>query len=125
MQPLPVPTSATRSGTCESRARSTARCTSTSVSGFGTSTSGVTSKSRPMNSLWPTRYATGSPLAPRDEGSISAELALGQLMIELQVQVEPPQLQRVSEQELGVEARGVGSVLLDVVGGELEDLDDR
>src|SRR2546430_2596475 len=33
--------------------------------------------------------------------------------------------QRLSEQELGVGARGVGSVLLDVVGGELEDLDDR
>src|SRR2546427_9071201 len=46
-------------------------------------------------------------------------------MVELQVKVEPPQLQRVREQELGVESGRIGSTLLEVVGGELQDLNDR
>src|SRR5437667_9366009 len=46
-------------------------------------------------------------------------------MVELEVKIQPPQLQRVREEELGVEAGRIGSVLLEIVGGELQDLNDR
>src|SRR2546421_11782323 len=46
-------------------------------------------------------------------------------MVELEINVETPQLQRVREQELGVEAGRIRSMLLEVVGGELQDLNDR
>src|SRR2546425_6836271 len=46
-------------------------------------------------------------------------------MVELQIKVEPPQLQRVREQELGVESGRIGSMLLEEVGRELQDLNDR
>src|SRR5438270_12557029 len=79
MQPLPVPTSAARIGPLRSRAIATARCTRTSVSGLGTITAGVTMKSRAMNSLCPTRYATGSPrerpaTSPRYRTSSSSDI---------------------------------------------------
>ena len=66
------------------------------------------------------RLAFGSA---RDEGPVSAQLRLGERAIELQVQIEPPHPQRMREQELGVEPGRVGTVLLEVVGGELQDLD--
>ena len=46
-------------------------------------------------------------------------------MVKLQIQVQSPQLESVREKKLGVEARRVRSMLLEVVGGELQDLDDR
>ena len=61
MQPLPVPRSSTRvqNGT------SSASSTSSSVSGRGSSTSGVTLKSRPQNARRPMIFATGSRAARR------------------------------------------------------------
>ena len=60
----------------------------------------------------------------RDQTAVSAQLGLLETPVELQVQVEPAELQRVRKQELGVEARRVRAVLLEVVGGELQDLND-
>ena len=55
----------------------------------------------------------------------AAQLRFGQRVVELQVEVEAAHVQRVGQQQLGVEARRVGTVLLEVVGGELQDLNDR
>src|SRR5947207_1590432 len=91
MQPLPVPTSAALMGVPASRAIATARCTRTSVSGLGTSTSRLTSKSRAMNSLWPTRYATGSRRARRASRSRSrARLRAGRGLLSSELQVVEP-----------------------------------
>ena len=46
--------------------------TRVSVSGRGTSTSGVTCSIRPRNSRSPTRYASGSPVARRDTSLAAA-----------------------------------------------------
>src|SRR4029077_21179818 len=59
------------------------------------------------------------------EVSIGRQLGCGQGAVELQVEVEAAQAERVGQQHLGVESGGVGSVLLEVIGGELQDLNNR
>jgi hypothetical protein len=69
MAPLPVPRSSTRAGFPalgggEARCLS-ARSTTSSVSGLGIRTSGVTASASDQNSFSPSRYAIGSPSARR------------------------------------------------------------
>ena len=59
MAPLPVPRSAI--AVASARSRASARSTTSSVSGRGISTAGVTSSSSDQNSWCPRMYATGSP----------------------------------------------------------------
>src|SRR5207302_7908633 len=46
-------------------------------------------------------------------------------MFSTEIIVETPHLQRMHKQGLGVEAGRIRSMLLEVVGGELQDLNDR
>ena len=65
-----------------------------------------------------------APGAPPDQAAIGAQLRLRQRAIELQVEVEAAHSKGVREEKLGIEARGIRTVLLKVVGGELQDLND-
>ncbi len=62
--------------------------------------------------------------APRHQPAVGAQLRVAQRLVELEVQVEAAQSQRVGEKHLGVESGGFRSVLLEVVGRELQDLND-
>jgi hypothetical protein len=52
--------------------------------------------------------------SPRDERPVGDQLRLAQGPLELQVQVEAPQAERVRQQQLGIQARRRGTV-----GGEV------
>ena len=60
-----------------------------------------------------------------DQAAVGGQLAFVQGMVELEIQVQAPQLQSMGEQQLGVEARRVRPMLPEVVGGELQNLNDR
>src|SRR5207247_9467324 len=60
-----------------------------------------------------------------DQAAVGGQLAFVQGMVELEIQVQAPQLQSMGEQQLGVEAGRVRPMLPEVVGGELQNLNDR
>jgi hypothetical protein len=73
----------------------------------------------------PDKVGDGLPLAtPGDQRAIRCQLALIERPVELQVEVEAPDVEGVRQQELSVEARRTGTVLLEVFGGKLQDLGD-
>ncbi len=81
IQPDPVPTSSTLASLGNGRSRAVS--TTNSVSGRGTSTAGLTSKSRPQNGQVPVRWWAGSPAARRSSQTLvpafdlRRDLALG------------------------------------------------
>ncbi len=120
--PLPVPTSAIRSGSLDDLAaccfaRSNSRISKNSVSGRGMSTSGVT------------RNAERIELAPADQvghrhalGPLAHELAellphgFGGLLVERGVELNSRAAQGMGQQHFGVEPRAFGVALAQEVG---------
>ena len=91
------------------RSSASARSTTSSVSGRGISTAGVTSSSSDQNSCCPRMYATGSPCRRRLISCWNDQPAGGgQRALRRRAKIRARQTGYVFEQQLGVEPRGRG-----------------